>query len=184
MLTHEEFKSCIQELEQFYNGNVMNGGILEATWFQALEKLPLQQLQSAVAKCFKKHPRAYNFFPSPDQILELAKGEYRPPGENVMGNFTLNALPSSEDRLTPEQKAELQLRGLLTAKIIVNCSGFMSPEEKEGLIERLRIKPTHELEDIAASAERSQASRKKTGTGFSKITDVIDGIKNRLEKNQ
>jgi hypothetical protein len=76
----EQYKRAIAELETFYGGNVLNGGILEATWISEMQKLPIQQLQVAIARCFKKHPRKYNYFPSPDEILELGRGSL--PAEN------------------------------------------------------------------------------------------------------
>jgi hypothetical protein len=174
MLNREDFEVCIQELEGFYNGSVLNGGILEAAWYNTLKHLSLGQLQSAIARCFKKHPRAYNFFPSSGQILEFAQGEYRPPGESVVGDFTLPALPSHEERLTPEQIAELSYRGRLTARIVLNSRGYMSVEEKEKLIEQLKLKETHELEAIA------KVSAKVPRSKFNNLGSVIKDLERDL----
>ncbi|MBW4479695.1 MAG: hypothetical protein KME54_23325 [Tolypothrix brevis GSE-NOS-MK-07-07A] len=166
MLTREDFEPCIQELESFYNGSVLNGGILEAAWYNTLKHLSLGQLQGAIARCFKKHPRAYNFFPSCGQILEFAQGEYRPPGESAIGDFTLPALPSREQRLTPEQIAESHKRGVLMAQIILSATGYMSVEEKDELIEKLKAKETYELEAITStSAKVPRKTRKFNNLG-------------------
>ncbi|ACC81126.1 hypothetical protein [Nostoc punctiforme] len=157
MLTRENFEACIQELESFYNGTILNGGILESVWYKTLKHLPLEKLQSAIAGCFKKHPRQYNFFPSAGQILDFANfvgGEYREPGESILGDFSLPILPSVEERLTPEQKAELNKRGRLQARIIVNAQSWMTPEQKDALVEQLKLKETHELEAIASTSAR------------------------------
>lgn len=157
MLDYQDFKASVAELENFYNGNILNGGILEASWYQSLKHLSLPQLQSAIARCFKKHPRQYNFFPSAGQILEFAQGEYRPPGECVKQDFKAPALPSQEQRMTPQQIAEAHKRGRLVARIILNSRGYMTPEQKDELIEQLKQKETHELEAIASTAAQSQS---------------------------
>lgn len=155
MLNRNDFENCVREIESFYNGSILNGGIMEATWFGTLKHLSTEQLQLAVGRCFKKHPRQYNFFPSADQILEFAQGEYRPPGESGIPPLDAPVLPSYEDRLTPAQIAELSKRGRLVARIILNSTGHMTPEKKEQLIEQFKTTPTHELEMIAATSEKT-----------------------------
>ncbi|MCC5644816.1 hypothetical protein LC607_18095 [Nostoc sp. CHAB 5824] len=176
MLDYQDFKDSVSELQSFYGGNILNGGILEAAWYETLKHLSLGRLQSGVARCFKKHPRAYNFFPSVDQILEFAQGEYRPPGECVMGDFSLSALPSHEQRLTSEQIAELSKRGRLTARIILNCTGHMTSERKEELIEQFKSTPTHELERIAITSERTR----KTGSTINNIADILSRMEQSM----
>ncbi|MHC5827737.1 MAG: hypothetical protein ACYT04_70605, partial [Nostoc sp.] len=146
-------------------------GILESAWYGTLKHFSLHQLQGAIARCFKKHPRAYNFFPSCDQILEFGQGEYRPPGESVMGDFTLPTLPSHEDRLSPEQISELSKRGRLVARIILNSTGHMTPEKKEQLIEQFKTTPTHELELIAATSDKTKKS-----SSFNNIRKTLEKI--------
>ncbi|MEH1808524.1 hypothetical protein [Nostoc sp.] len=175
MLDYQNFKDSVSELQSFYGGNILNGGILETAWYETLKHLSLGRLHSGIARCFKKHPRAYNFFPSCDQVLEFAQGEYRPPGECVMGNFSLPVLPSYEQRLTPEQIAELSKRGRLVARIILNCTGYMTSERKEELIEQFKSTPTYELERIAFTSERT---RKHGGT-INNIADILS----RMEQN-
>ncbi|MEH1828249.1 MAG: hypothetical protein V7L22_23430 [Nostoc sp.] len=175
MLHYEDFKAAVGELECFYDGVILNGKILESAWYETLKNLSLAQLQNAIARCFKKHPRAYKFFPSSGQILEFAQGEYRPPGECVMGNFSLPVLPSHEDRLTPEQIAELSKRGRLVARIILNCTGYMTSERKEALIEQFKTTPTHELERIASTSNRTR----KNGSTINNIADILE----RMEQN-
>lgn len=174
MLNYQDFQDLIGELEEFYGGKVLNGRILESTWYATLKKLTAEQLQSGIARCFKKHPRQYNFFPSPEQVLEFSKGEYRPPGENIMGDFSLAALSSHEDRATPEQIAEANKRGRLITRIVLNCRGVMTTEEKEDLIQRLRNKTTHELEDISLAAERAQKLRKPE---LKSIASILQSLK-------
>ncbi|MEH1821516.1 MAG: hypothetical protein V7L31_20955 [Nostoc sp.] len=175
MLDYQDFKDSVSELQSFYGGNILNNGILEAAWYETLKHLSLPRLQNGIARCFKKHPRAYKFFPSSGQILEFAQGEYRPPGECVMGNFSLPVLPSHEDRLTPEQIAELSKRGRLVARIILNCTGYMTSERKETLIEQFKTTPTHELERIASTSERTR----KNGSTINNIADILE----RMEQN-
>ncbi|MDZ8138214.1 MAG: hypothetical protein RM049_23390 [Nostoc sp. DedQUE04] len=177
MLDYQDFKDSVSELQSFYGGNILNGGILEAAWYETLKHLSLGRLHSGIARCFKKHPRAYNFFPSVDQILEFAQGEYRPPGERVMGNFSLPVLPSHEDRLTPEQIAELSKRGQMVARIILNCTGYMTSERKEELIERFKTMPTHELENIAFVSQRTR----KSGISINNIADILEKMEQNFE---
>jgi hypothetical protein len=105
----EQYKRAIAELETFYGGNVLNGGILEATWMSEMQKLSIQQLQVAIARCFKKHPRKYNYFPSPDEILELGRGSL--PAENS----EIYKVRSINDhlQLPPEDDQEVYKRVLI-----------------------------------------------------------------------
>lgn len=175
MLDYQDFKDAVSELQSFYGANILNGGILEAAWYETLKHLSLGRLQNGVARCFKKHPRAYNFFPSVGQILEFAQGEYRPPGECVMGNFSIPALPSHEARLSADQIAELSKRGRLVARIILNCTGYMTSDRKEELIEQFKSTPTYELERIASTSERTR----KHGSTINNIADILS----RMEQN-
>lgn len=104
----EQYKRAIAELETFYGGNVLNGGILEATWMQMSEKLSIQQLQVAIARCFKKHPRKYNYFPSPDEILELGRGSLPAENSEVFKVHSINNL-----QLPPEDDQKAHKRGLI-----------------------------------------------------------------------
>jgi hypothetical protein len=176
MLDYQDFKNAVSELERFYKGEILNGGILESAWYETLKRLSLSQLQTGIARCFLKHPRKYNFFPSSGQILEFAVGEYRPPGECLKRDFSLACLPSEEQRMSSEEKAEAIKRGRLTATIIVNSSGFMSVEQKDKLIENLRQKPTYELEMIASTAKQAQKQKIGKRKAFSNISTELEKV--------
>jgi hypothetical protein len=104
----EQYKQAIAELETFYGGNVLNGGILEATWISEMQKLSIQQLQVAIARCFKKHPRKYNYFPSPDEILELGRGSLPAENSEIYKVQSINNL-----QLSPEDDQKAHKRGLI-----------------------------------------------------------------------
>ncbi|MHC5722386.1 MAG: hypothetical protein ACYTX0_62845, partial [Nostoc sp.] len=89
----------------------------------------------------------------------------------VMGDFTLPTLPSHEDRLSPEQISELSKRGRLVARIILNSTGHMTPEKKEQLIEQFKTTPTHELELIAATSDKTKKS-----SSFNNIRKTLEKI--------
>jgi hypothetical protein len=103
-----EHKRAIAELESFYGGNILNGGILEATWISEMQKLSIQQLQVAIARCFKKHPRKYNYFPSPDEILELGRGSLPAENSEIYKVQSINNL-----QLPPEDDQKAHKRGLI-----------------------------------------------------------------------
>lgn len=105
----EQYKQAIAELETFYGGNVLNGGILEATWMSEMQKLSIQQLQIAIARCFKKHPRKYNYFPSPDEILELGRGSLPAENSEIYKVCSINNHP----QLPPEDDQKAHKRGLI-----------------------------------------------------------------------
>jgi hypothetical protein len=103
-----EHKRAIAELESFYGGNILNGGILEATWISEMQKLSIQQLQVAIARCFKKHPRKYNYFPSPDEILELGRGSLPAENSEIYKVQSINNL-----QIPPEDDQKAYKRGLI-----------------------------------------------------------------------
>lgn len=181
MITEQQIKKLVSELEAFYGSKVMNGGILESLWIQTLQQLSIEQLEDAIASCFSKNPKSHGFFPSPQQLLEYVKGEYRPPGENkIQGDLNIPALQSVESKLTPEQIKELQLRGRLQAKILAYGGRFMSTEEKDAFIDSLRLKPTYELEHIAGNAEQSMSNIKDSGKGLEHLAESFKLIKDKL----
>jgi hypothetical protein len=104
----EQYKQAIAELETFYGGSVLNGGILEATWMSEMQKLSILQLQVAIARCFKKHPRKYNYFPSPDEILELGRGSLPSENSEIYKVHSINNL-----QLPPEDDQKAHKRGLI-----------------------------------------------------------------------
>lgn len=104
----EQHKQAIAELESFYGGNILNGGILQATWMSEMQKLSIQQLQVAIARCFKKHPRKYNYFPSPDEILELGRGSLPAENSEIYKVQSINNL-----QLPPEDDQKAHKRGLI-----------------------------------------------------------------------
>lgn len=105
------FEKCMVALQSFYGSTViLDGGIIESVYYQGVEKLSDEELETAIATCIKKKSRAYGYFPSVTDLLEYAGYDpERPPGENFMGQQPANylALRSSEmvaDEMSPEQR--------------------------------------------------------------------------------
>ncbi|MFM6578644.1 MAG: hypothetical protein ACKPJO_09825 [Dolichospermum sp.] len=71
MIDYQDFQAAIQELESFYGGKILNGGILEATWYECFKNVSVEDLNYAISKCFRYNPRQYNYFPSPEEIRKL-----------------------------------------------------------------------------------------------------------------
>lgn len=71
MMNYQDFQTAIQELESFYGGKILNGGILEATWYECFKNVSVEDLNYAISKCFRHHPRQYNYFPNPEEIRKL-----------------------------------------------------------------------------------------------------------------
>ncbi|WP_414589763.1 hypothetical protein [Scytonema sp. PCC 10023] len=105
------FEKCMSALQSFYGSTVvLDGGIVESVYYQAVEKLNDEELEAAIATCIKKNSRQFGYFPSATQLLEYAGYDpERPPGENYMAQQPANylALRSSEmvaDEMTQEQR--------------------------------------------------------------------------------
>lgn len=97
-LNYNDFQKAIQELEAFYNGIVLNGGILESTWYQALSRMSADDLNYAIAKCFRYHPRQYNYFPSPEDIRKLAFAEEDYQSSQIFQPNTLELPPENDQQ--------------------------------------------------------------------------------------
>jgi hypothetical protein len=172
-----EHKRAIAELESFYGGNILNGGILEATWISEMQKLSIQQLQVAIARCFKKHPRKYNYFPSPDEILELGRGSLPAENSEIYKVQSINNL-----QLPPEDDQKAHKRGLIgrlylclkikkrVGKTELEKQDFYkkfesySIEELSNLLEierpEIRRNSTHITPEHAATPEAQEYARK------------------------
>ena len=172
-----EHKRAIAELESFYGGNILNGGILEATWISEMQKLSIQQLQVAIARCFKKHPRKYNYFPSPDEILELGRGSLPAENSEIYKVQSINNL-----QIPPEDDQKAYKRGLIgrlylclkikkrVGKTELEKQDFYkkfesySIEELSNLLEierpEIRRNSTHITPEHAATPEAQEYARK------------------------
>ncbi len=185
MLNEQQIKALVSELESFYGAIVMNGGILESLWIQKLQDLSLQQVEDAIAICFTKNPKQYGFFPSPQQILDYAQGEYPPPGEyksyeETMAYINQRALPYEEP--TPEQIQELAYRGRLMGRIISYGGRFMTHDEKDAFITSLKHKQTHELEHMAKNAEEGHRIAKDPNRSVEDLKGTYAKLREELEK--
>jgi hypothetical protein len=100
--------SILSELEEYYGGQILNGKILENTWRNGLARLSDQQVQIAVARCFQKHPRKYNYFPCVDDILELARGSLPAENPEIYKVQSINNL-----QIPPEDDQKAYKRGLI-----------------------------------------------------------------------
>jgi hypothetical protein len=148
--------SCIGELEEFYGSTVLNGGILERTWILALSKIQtIEQLDSAIAKCFLNNPKQYGFFPSPSQILEYS-GEYAIVENQIVAypkaNYKLPAIKASEEPFDEE----LDIRARLKAKIICYSKSGITME----VLERQTTEALQHIADVVSfSANKYEKSK-------------------------
>lgn len=107
-MNEELLRNALREIEQFYGGVILNGGILESAWLDELEKLSLQQAQVAIARLFKNNPKKYGYFPSINDILELARGSLPAENSEVFKVHSINNL-----QLPPEDDQKAHKRGLI-----------------------------------------------------------------------
>ena len=168
--------SVLSELEEHYGGQILNGKILENTWRNGLSKLSDQQLQIAVARCFQKHPRKYNYFPCVDDILELARGSM--PAENAQAYATPDlskpALPTSyEGSISPEE-AEASRKEVLISRLFLLRKSSLPKEEAEGFFFRMRQCYLHELEQMLLVANSPTISNGKSA--HSAAVDVFESL--------
>lgn len=156
--------SVLSELEEYYGGQILNGKILENTWRNGLSKLSDQQLQIAVARCFQKHPRKYNYFPCVDDILELARGSM--PSENSQAYATADlskpALPPSYEGTISPEEAEASRKEILISKLFLLRKSSLPEEEAEGFFFRMRECYLHELEQMLLVANSPTISNSKS----------------------
>jgi len=105
----------IAELESHYEKKLTD--FTKQLYEARLSVLSPEQIQLAVTRCIVKYPLGYRFFPSPEQLLELVRGD-APPGENWKKQAQ-NALPSEELNMSEEQRLENIRRFNEMAKSIV-----------------------------------------------------------------
>jgi hypothetical protein len=170
--------SVLSELEEHYSGQVLNGKILENTWRNGLAKLSDQQLQIAVARCFQKHPRKYNYFPCVDDILELARGSM--PTENAQAYQTADlskpALPASyEGGISPEE-AEANKKEILISRLFLASKSSLSKEEINGFFPKMREFSFHELEQMLLVAKSPVISKSKFSSAHSSAISMFESL--------
>ena len=173
----EQYKQAIAELETFYGGNVLNGGILEATWISEMQKLPIQQIQVGIARCFKKNPRKYNYFPSPDEILDLAKGSMHTENSQAYAAADLSkpALPASYEGISPEE-AEANKREILISRLFVASMRSLSKEEIDGFFPKMRNFPTCELEQMLKVAKSPVISKERFSSAHNSAINMLESL--------
>jgi hypothetical protein len=169
--------SILSELEEYYGGQILNGKILENTWRNGLARLSDQQVQIAVARCFQKHPRKYNYFPCVDDILELARGSLPAENPEIYKVQSINNL-----QIPPEDDQKAHKRGLIgrlylclkikkrVGKTELEKQDFYkkfesySIEELSNLLEierpEIRRNSTHITPEHAATPEAQEYARK------------------------
>ena len=163
-MNEELLRNALREIEQFYGGVILNGGILESAWLDELEKLPLQQVQVAIARLFKNNPKKFGYFPSINDVLELARGSM--PSENAQAYATADlskpALPTSyEGSISPEE-AEASRKEILISKLFLLRKSSLPEEEAEGFFFRMRQSHLHELEQMLLVANSPTISNSKS----------------------
>jgi hypothetical protein len=191
----EQYKQAIAELESFYGGNVLNGGILEATWISEMQKLPIQQIQIGIARCFKKNPRKYNYFPAPDEILDLARGSM--PAQNSQAYATADlskpALPAayiclkglkglsprssstSEGGISPEE-AEANKKEILIARLFLASKSFLSKEEISDFFPKMRGFSFDELDQMLRVAKSPVITKGKLPSAHSLAISTFESL--------
>jgi hypothetical protein len=91
--------NLINELESFYNKELSQ--LVRKIYQSELSKLQGKEAHILV-NCLKKYPAKMGFFPSIDQLKELAGI----PQENAQAYQYHAALPSEEMKMTEEQRLE------------------------------------------------------------------------------
>lgn len=163
-MNEELLRNALREIEQFYGGVILNGGILESAWLDELEKLSLQQVQVAIARLFKNNPKKFGYFPSINDVLELARGSM--PSENSQAYATADlskpALPTSyEGSISPEE-AEANKKEILISRLFLLRKSSLPEEEAEGFFFRMRQCYLHELEQMLLVANSPVISSSKS----------------------
>jgi hypothetical protein len=172
MLDKNFVKKYLLELFNYHKRELSD--FVFQVWYQKLSLLSEQQFVSAIAIGIAESA----FMPTAQQVLEFAQDKHRRPGENTAWDINPASLrlQSHEDRLTREEIAELNKRGRLVAKIILNCTGHMTSERKEQLIEQFKTTPTHELEMIAATSDLTRKS-----SSFNNIRQTLEKIEQDMQ---
>jgi hypothetical protein len=161
-MSEEMLKNALREIEGFYGGTILNGGILESAWISELEKLPLQQVHVAIARCFKNNPKKYGYFPSINDILEFANNSL--PQENRQAYMAVDtsqlALPAAYTGMSPEE-SEATKKEILISRLYLLSSSWLSPDEKSNFHERMRAFDIEELSKMISTARQSPAKQKR-----------------------
>jgi hypothetical protein len=184
MLNNELFLSLMTSLERFYGliGHVTNDQFIEDIYYSTLKNCSDELFEVAIATCIKKNPKQYSFFPSAEQILEYAQGEYRPPGQcTIVVDYSRPALSDGYVPPTPEQAQESAHRGRLMGRIISYGGKFMSYAEKDSFITSLKNKPTHELEHMAKNAELGHQKANNPNRKIADLKGVYAQLQRELE---
>lgn len=162
MCSEAVLNSVLSELEEHYGGQILNGKILEFAWRNGLAKLSDQELQMAIARCFQKHPRKYNYFPCVDDILELADNGM--PQENRQAYMTVDpsqlALPPGYTGVSPEE-TEATKKEIAIARLYLLSAPWLSPEEKGTFHERMRAFEYPEIQQMISTAKVVPPRQKK-----------------------
>jgi hypothetical protein len=177
-MSEELLHSALREIEQFYGGVILNGGILESAWLDELEKLPLQQVQVAIARLFKNNPKKYGYFPSINDVLELARGSM--PAENsqayASADLSKPALPASyEGGISPEE-AEANKKEILISRLFLASNSSLSKEEINDFFPKMREFSFHELEQMLLVAKSPVISKGKFSTAHSAAVSMYESL--------
>ena len=169
--------SVLSELEEHYGGQVLNGKILENTWRNGLAKLSDQQLQIAVARCFQKHPRKYNYFPCVDDVLNLARGSM--PVENAQAYQTADlskpALPAAYTGVSPED-LEANKKEILISRLFLASKSSLSKEEIDSFFSKMREFSFHELEQMLLVAKSPVIAKSKFSSAHSSAINMFESL--------
>lgn len=161
-MSSEELRNALQEIEKFYGGTILNGGILESAWISELEKIPLQQVRIAIARCFKNNPKKYSYFPSINDILEFADNGM--PQENRQAYRSVDpsqlALPPGYTGVSPEE-AEATKKEIAISRLYLLSTAWLSPEEKATFHQRMRAFHLPQIEQMISTAKTAPSSQKK-----------------------
>ena len=172
--------SVLSELEEHYGGQILNGKILENTWRNGLARLSDQQVQIAVARCFQKRPRKYNYFPCVDDILEFARDSL--PTEDAqayaMADLSKPALPASYEGISPEE-AEATKKEILISRLFLASTRSLSKEERDNFYPRFRQFAIHELEEMLLVAKSPIISKDKFSSAQNIALSMFDHPANR-----
>jgi hypothetical protein len=159
-MSSEELRNALQEIEKFYGGTILNGGILESAWISELEKIPLQQVRIAIARCFKNNPKKYSYFPSINDILEFANNGM--PQENRQAYQYIDpsqlALPAASG-VSPEETQATKKEIAISRLYLLSCS-WLSPEEKATFHQRMRGFEIHQIERMISTAKAAPSRQK------------------------
>lgn len=101
MLSKVCFDKYIAELEEHFNKKLSD--FARAIYYKKLENLEDTEFVSGVANALSKYPCGNFFFPSAEQVKELALGGI---SENRSAYKVAGALPSAEARMSEEECIE------------------------------------------------------------------------------